>query len=158
MKRTAGDFMFSALVRTEALSVCSAIYTFTEKIGSRARALPRPARCEFRWMVSVLPLLGADLAKPWAAPLIASDAEGASRTRTGGYGMMTKGVGAKVAKKVGELSEAWRFGVVEGVFAHADTVAKATSAHAEALVLCLTLPEINSSRGATHSEHKADDR
>ena len=102
--------MFRAsLVRRETLCLFCATYSFMEMAASAVNRLWPAVVRELIWVSSLLPLMFADLKRPWCTWLYATDAEGVSERSFGGYGVVRRRVAVETVRQLGQSSERWRF-------------------------------------------------
>jgi hypothetical protein len=86
-----GCWTWACLVNRPALAVFSSVYSFIRKSGKRSFRIWSTVRRELSTIMSLCPLLYADLALPWSTTVIASDA-----STTGGQGVVAACVDARV--------------------------------------------------------------
>ena len=66
-------------------------------------------------MRDIIPLLFCDLGRGWNGAVLATDAQGDSQTRLGGYGITEREMGSTVASQIGIVSEKWRYDVEDAI-------------------------------------------
>jgi hypothetical protein len=86
-----GCWTWACLVNRPALAVFSAVYTFIREAGKRSFRIWNTVRRELTTVMSLCPLLYADIALPWSTVVIASDA-----STSGGQGVVAATVPTEV--------------------------------------------------------------
>ena len=124
LRSLVGHFTWVALLRREALSVCSAVYSFIDTgdptgsaASSEQRRLWPSVRRELHLMSALLPLLSLDARRPWSPIVYCSDAEGAGEDHCGGWGVCYKSAPAAQVAATGRVAERWRYDVEKYVAA-----------------------------------------
>ena len=90
---------------------------------------------ELRWLSSVLPLMFADLQRPWCRWLYATDAEGPSQESHGGFGVVRRPVSAEICRDLGQVSEQRRYDSEDYVEARSQALSEAQERLYQDLVL-----------------------
>ena len=130
-----GHATWTGMVRRECLSIFSAVYAFVEKAGARVLPLWGAVARELRWLSSILPLMFADLQRPWCRWLYVTDAEGPSLESHGGFGVVRRPVSAEICRDLGQVSEQWRYDSEDFVEARSQALSEAQERLYQDLVL-----------------------
>ena len=111
MEKLLGHFTWAALIRREALCIPAVCYQFMRAAYHSCLAPWTAVRQELKWMRDIIPLLFCDLGRGRNGAVLATDAQGDSQTRLGGYGITEREMGSTVASQIGIVSEKWRYDV-----------------------------------------------
>ena len=128
LQRVIGHLTWGCMLRREGLCMISACYAQIQALGLGVGTLWPACRRELFWVASLLPLLTANLWRPWDPVLSCSDASEL------GFGIVTQNVGKDVVSQAGRVSERWRFDVEDSVAARSSALANARG---------LDLPKVN---------------
>eukprot|EP00438_Fugacium_kawagutii_P002019 Skav214231 [mRNA] locus=scaffold1133:6956:10370:+ [translate_table: standard] len=102
MRRLLGHAMFFSTLNRSGMSVFRRCYDFIES-SDNARKLNNRERQECLIFAGLIPLLFADVKRPWSEVLTCSDAS------PDGYGICECRVGVDTARQLGRWNERWRF-------------------------------------------------
>eukprot|EP00438_Fugacium_kawagutii_P035192 Skav232767 [mRNA] locus=scaffold1229:242985:248589:- [translate_table: standard] len=102
VQKLLGHAMTLCVLNRAGMSVFRRLYDFVEQ-GGDARYLTVLEREECWNFIGIIPLLFADLRKPWSDTVIASDAS------PDGFGMCESTLDLKEVESIGQWNERWRF-------------------------------------------------
>ncbi|CAK0853345.1 unnamed protein product [Prorocentrum cordatum] len=103
MERLLGHLVSCFMLRRELLSLLRASYTFAQETKLRRVPLWPSVRKELRWCRALLPLVTADMSRPWSPLITSYDAS------PWGYGVCEASVSASQSGQIGRLSDRSRW-------------------------------------------------
>ncbi|CAK0868103.1 unnamed protein product, partial [Prorocentrum cordatum] len=103
MERLLGHLVSCFLLRREMLSLLYASCTFAQETELRRVPLWPSVRKELRWCRALLPLVTADMSRPWFPLITSYDAS------PWGYGVCETSVSASQSGQIGRLNDRWRW-------------------------------------------------
>ena len=117
-----GHVVWCMLVDRSALAILDSIYGFIASAKHGVEKLPSDVRRELWQIRSLLPLIAADLARPWCSTVYASDAS------PFGLGVCARKIDPASVRAIGSVAEKWRFRIADCIGARrhaleADTIA-----------------------------------
>lgn len=102
MQKLLGHAMFFSTLHRGGMSVFRSCYDFIEK-GGESRMLNRRERQECTVFAGLIPLLYANIRRPWSEDLFCTDAS------PQGYGICERQLGCEAVGQLGRWNERWRF-------------------------------------------------
>ncbi|CAK0900803.1 unnamed protein product, partial [Prorocentrum cordatum] len=103
MERLLGHLVSCFLLRREMLLLLYASYTFAQETKLRRVPLWPSVRKELRWCRALLPLVAADMSRPWSPLITSYDAS------PWGYGVCETSVSASQSGQIGRLNDRSRW-------------------------------------------------
>ncbi len=103
LRSLVGVWVWAALLRRDLLCIPAAIFKFMDAYEGQVTLWWRSARREAACMATAIGAFYADLGVPLAPVIFATDAMGASDEDAGGFGIVAKNVGSRLARTCYEL-------------------------------------------------------